>query len=210
MTMLLQGPESYHFNAKITVQGLDRYRSETEIDPTGERLKILSVLNGNKDWFRFGGDPRQPAPDVAALKHTLYLAVIPLTLVPLKSPGFKVESAVNDKIGDRRASTLKVTCPDGEQIKISFDKESGLPVRAVGKAHDLGRLQERPGDYVQRLQGLRGLQDSFPASSSRAKASIASRRSRRSRCWITCRPRPSPLPSRSPIMHTSSPEGRRW
>ncbi len=60
--------------------------------------------------------------------------MIPLTLAPLKSPGFKVESAGDDKIGDRLASTLKVTCPDGEQIKISFDKESGLPVRAAGKA----------------------------------------------------------------------------
>ncbi len=62
MTMLLQGPESYHFSAKITVQGLNRYRSETEIDPTGERLKILSVLDDDRNWFRFGDDPKQPAP----------------------------------------------------------------------------------------------------------------------------------------------------
>ena len=35
------------------------------------------------------------------------------------------------------AVVLKVTCPDGNEIRISFDKISGLPIKAVGKVSTL-------------------------------------------------------------------------
>ena len=58
-------------------------------------------------------------------------------LAPVKGPGFKVETAGEEKVGGQAAVVLKVTCPDGNDIKISFDKESGLPVKAVGRVFTL-------------------------------------------------------------------------
>lgn len=60
-----------------------------------------------------------------------YLYAIPVTLVALKGKGFKCETAGEEKVGDKPAAVLKVTGPDGKDFKLSFDKETGLPVKLV-------------------------------------------------------------------------------
>ena len=140
------------FTGQTTTQGLDRFRSELEVAYLdGTKLKFLSVLNGDKAWHMVGDMALYPDAAVARQKRTVYLAVIPVTLAPVKGPGFKVQAAGEEKVGGRPAVVLKVTCPDGKDITISFDKESGLPVKAVGKVFTLdGRevTQETTyGDY---------------------------------------------------------------
>ena len=144
--------KEHEFTGQTTTQGLDRFRSELEVEfLDGTKLKFLSVLNGDKAWHTVGDMALYPDAAVARLKRTVYLAVIPVTLAPLKGPGFKVQAAGEEKVGGRPAVVLKVTCPDGKDITISFDKESGLPVKAVGKVFTLdGRevTQETTyGDY---------------------------------------------------------------
>ncbi len=73
------------------------------------------------------------ADAVANEKRTIYLQVIPTTIVPLKGKGFKVEAAGEEKVADKPAVVLKVTAPEGKDFKISFDKQSGLPVKLVAK-----------------------------------------------------------------------------
>ena len=140
------------FTGQTTTQGLDRFRSELEVTYLdGTKLKFLSVLNGDKAWHMVGDMALYPDAAVARQKRTVYLAVIPVTLAPVKGPGFKVQAAGEEKVGGRPAVVLKVTCPDGKDITISFDKQSGLPVKAVGKVFTLdGRevAQETTyGDY---------------------------------------------------------------
>ena len=53
--------------------------------------------------------------------------------MPLKGNGFKFEAAGEEKVGDKPAVILKVTGPDGKDFTLSFDKESGLPVKQVAK-----------------------------------------------------------------------------
>ena len=80
-------------------------------------------------------------------KQMVYLMVVPATIVPLKSKSFKVESATDEKINDKPAATLKVTGPDGKDFTLSFDKETGLPVRLVAKVTGW-----RGEEYVQEVQ----------------------------------------------------------
>jgi hypothetical protein len=63
----------------------------------------------------------------------VYLQVIPATLVALKGDGFKLETAGEEKVGDKPAVALKVTPPDGKEFTLAFDKESGLPVKLVAR-----------------------------------------------------------------------------
>jgi hypothetical protein len=135
MNMLFQGPEHVKCTGELTIAGLDRSRSElTMFDSGGEKLRIRSVLNGDNAWLSWGDVPLKPTQHAPGLKRSLYLALIPVTLAPLKDPRFKIEVGGDEKVGDRPAVVLNVTCPDGETIKVSFDKESGLPLKAVGKA----------------------------------------------------------------------------
>jgi hypothetical protein len=70
---------------------------------------------------------------LAGQKRSVYLSVIPVTLVPLKGKGFKLESAGEAKVGDKPAVGIKATAPDGKDFTLYFDKESGLPVKMVAK-----------------------------------------------------------------------------
>jgi hypothetical protein len=53
--------------------------------------------------------------------------------MPLNGPGFKFEAGGEEKVGGQPAVVLKFTFPDGKDMTISFDKQTGLPVKAVGK-----------------------------------------------------------------------------
>jgi hypothetical protein len=156
--------EEHDFTSRTTARGLEHFRSEidihvlnildelkrdgirkddfdkelkelgAEVEELG-KLRILTVLNGDKAWFTAMDYPGKR--DAGKMKRTVYLEVIPVMLAPLKGPGFKVETAGAEKVRDRPVVILKVTCPDGNEIRISFDRESGLPVRAVGKVFTL-------------------------------------------------------------------------
>ncbi len=131
----------HDFTGQTIMQGLDRVRSEVEIEVLGQKHMMLAVLNGDKALQVFGHMPLQPDDAVARLKSSLYLSIIPVTLTPLKGQRFKVGTAGEEKVDGRAAAILKVTCPDGKDFTISFDKESGLPVKAVGKIFTLDGQQ---------------------------------------------------------------------
>jgi hypothetical protein len=124
------------FKSQTTVQGLDHYRSEFEGEFGGNTIKGATVLAGDKGWRSFGDTTELDKEGLANEKRTVYLQIIPMTVLPLKGKDFKVEAAGEDKVGDKPAVVLKVTPPDGKEFKIYFDKESGLPVRTVGKVVD--------------------------------------------------------------------------
>ena len=64
-------------------------------------------------------------------KRRLYLSLVPITVAPLKSKGFKLAATGEEKIGDKPAVGVKVTAPDAKTFTLFFDKESGLPAKLV-------------------------------------------------------------------------------
>ena len=126
--------EDHDIKTQTTVQGLDHFRSEFEGEFGGNTVQGVTVLKGSKGWRKFGENNMEMDDDgVANEKRTVYLAVIPSTLLPLKGKGFKIEPADEEKVGDKPAVGIKVTAPDGKDFKLYFDKESGLPVKLVAK-----------------------------------------------------------------------------
>ena len=128
-TVVFGGNES-DITTEITFKGLDHYRREFGND----QFHGITVLAGDKGWRKIGDNASSIEGDgVANEKRNIYLAVIPITLVPLKNNGFKFEAAGEEKVGEKPAVILKVTGPDGKDFTLSFDKESGLPVKQVAK-----------------------------------------------------------------------------
>jgi outer membrane lipoprotein-sorting protein len=128
-TVVFNGNES-DTTTEVIFKGLDHYRREFGND----QFHGVVVLDGTKGWRKFGDNSSTIEGDaVANEKRTIYLSVIPITLVSLKNNGFKYEAAGEEKVGDKPAVILKVTGPDGKDFTLSFDKESGLPVKQVAK-----------------------------------------------------------------------------
>ena len=100
----------------------------------GNQFKAITVVNGDKGWRKFADNLMEMEADgLAGEKRNFYLMVTSLTLVPLTGTGFKIESAPEEKVGDKAAAGLKVTGPDGKDFKLYFDKETGLPVKQVAR-----------------------------------------------------------------------------
>lgn len=128
-TIVFNGNEN-EMTSEATVKGLDHIRREFGND----QFHGVMVFAGDKGWRKFGDNSSEIEGDaVANEKRSIYLQVIPVTLMPLKGNSFKCEAAGEEKVGDKPAVVVKVTGPDGKDFKISFDKESGLPVRLVAK-----------------------------------------------------------------------------
>ncbi|MGC8639643.1 MAG: hypothetical protein ACP5XB_07160 [Isosphaeraceae bacterium] len=128
----IEGNEN-EFHGESTVQGIDHFHSTFEGEFNGNPFKALTVLCGDKGWRKFGEIQEMNPDAVKNEKRTVYLMVVPTMVVPLKSKDFKVQFAADEKINDKPVATLKVTGPDGKDFTLSFDKESGLPVRMVAR-----------------------------------------------------------------------------
>jgi hypothetical protein len=132
-TITFQGSDN-PFTGQTTVQGLEQSRQEFEGEFGGSTFKGVTVVAGEKGWRDFAGQRMEL--DKEALgneKRTAYLALVPITILPLKGAGFKVEAIGEESIGGKPAVGIKATPPDGKEFRLYFDKESSLPVRLVAK-----------------------------------------------------------------------------
>jgi hypothetical protein len=117
---------------QTTVQGPDHFRQELEGDFGGNKVKGVTVLAGDKGWRKFADNQMDMDKDaVANQKRTIYLTMIPITILPLKGKQFKVEALGEEKIGGKPAVGIKATGPDGKDFKLYFDEASGLPVKLI-------------------------------------------------------------------------------
>ena len=128
------GGNDNEITTESTVQGLDHFRREFEGDFGGNKIKGVTVLAGNKGWRKFGDNQSEMDKDALANEiRTVYLTVIPMTILPLKGKEFKVAAIAEENVEGKPAVGIKVTAPDGKDFRLYFDKESGLPVRMVAR-----------------------------------------------------------------------------
>jgi hypothetical protein len=128
------GGNEMEVKAHTISKGLDHYRRESEAETDQGARKFILVLAGDKGWMKFGDEPREMEGDfLTNSKRNVYLEVLPATLVALKGKGYKLEAVDEQKVDDKPAAGIKVTCSDGKDFTLYFDKESGLPVKLVAK-----------------------------------------------------------------------------
>jgi hypothetical protein len=118
----------------MTIQGLDHVRQEFEGQFNGNTVKGVTLLAGDKGSRHFGDNNNDlDKAGVANQKQTVYLQVIPITMLPLKDKSYKLEGIAEETVDGKPQTGIKVMPADGKEFKIYFDKESGLPVRLVAK-----------------------------------------------------------------------------
>ncbi|HUY33947.1 MAG TPA: serine hydrolase domain-containing protein [Pirellulales bacterium] len=126
------GGNESDFTGQTTIAGLNRFRQEFESEVNGDPIKGVTVLDGDKGWREIGDISMEfDSGGVANEKRSVYLQVVPATLLPLKGNDFQIEAAGEEKVGDADAVVIKVTAPDGKDFKLYFDKTSGLPAKLV-------------------------------------------------------------------------------
>ena len=130
-TINFGGMES-EFSGEWVFQGIDRYKSEFNSEFGGNKFQAVTVFDGKKGWRKFGDTKLEIDENGAATeKRNAYLQLTPQSVWLLKNKDFAVEAAGEEKVGDKPALVVKVTGPDKKDFKLSFDKESGLPLKVV-------------------------------------------------------------------------------
>lgn len=122
------------FTMEAKIDDLTHAKQEFEAEFGGMQVKGITQLDGDKGSRGFN-DMNMDMDDeaIANEKRTIYLQLVPITMVLLKSKDFTVEAAPEEKINDKKAVGLKITGPDKKDFTMYFDAESGLPVRQVAK-----------------------------------------------------------------------------
>ena len=141
------------WTSKADITFNDNTTTSQSRDPPGSRSLPVRVRGGIRRQPVQGRDGPQRRQGLAQVrrqpmeleedalaneKRRVYLEILPSLLVRFKGKGFKLESAGEEKVGDKPAAGIKVTGPDGKDFTLYFDKESGLPVKLVAKVVGFG------------------------------------------------------------------------
>jgi hypothetical protein len=122
------------FNGEATVDGLNRLRQAFEGEFNGEKVKGLTVVDGDKGWRKFGDMASELDKDaIAVAKRSMYLNAASSNPLVLREKGFKVKSIADEKVDGKDAAGIEAVGPDGKDFKLYFDKATGLPVKEVAK-----------------------------------------------------------------------------
>lgn len=90
---------------RSVVQGIDHFRQEFEGDFGGNPVKGVTVLAGDKGWRNFGDNHSELDKDALTnQKRTAYLALIPVTILPLKGKAFTVETIADVDVSGKPAA----------------------------------------------------------------------------------------------------------
>jgi negative regulator of sigma E activity len=114
-----------------TWQGLTCYRADLNIQAGGNNLKELIVFNGNKGWVKNGervNDLPKEIPPFAL--DLIYCSRAPLLLAGLKDKAFQLTPLGEVKVDDKPAIGVRVTHKDRKELRLWFDKEAGLLLKA--------------------------------------------------------------------------------
>jgi outer membrane lipoprotein-sorting protein len=119
----------------LTVAG-NRRRSELSLDLNGNLIPYGRVFNGEKGWIKIGGQVNEmDKAFVREAKEELYTLRVMQLRPLLKDAGFTLSVIGEDKIlneektGDRVIVGVRVVAERRRDVRIWFDKQTGLPAR---------------------------------------------------------------------------------
>ncbi len=115
------------YTGSYAVQWPDRFRMEIH-------GVFTMVINGDQGWMKSDKGTEEMAKDVVAARARDHKAGWVTTLIPLKNKAFKLSSLPEAKVGDQPVRGVVVRRKDYPDVKLFFDKKTGLLLRSEYKS----------------------------------------------------------------------------
>jgi hypothetical protein len=136
-----------------------QFRNARTMRVSGKPWHITQVLDGDRGWLNENGVTSQAEERTLAgwreQAHAHYLA----TLTPLLAAdkGYELAALDEVKINGRAAQGIKVSCKGHREVRLWFDRESGLLVRKDFQAREGGKeaVQEEVFSDFKEFDGLK-------------------------------------------------------
>ena len=140
-TLILRG-QTTPFVAEITTQLPSKKKDIIETNNGGDKHTIRHIINGNKVYITVDGRaiPADPA-QLAEIRSGLELERAKRLLPLLNDKSYQLAVLEEIKVNDRPAVGVGVTGRGRKEMRLYFDKEYGLLVRAENRLGD-GKSKE--------------------------------------------------------------------
>jgi hypothetical protein len=138
------GTNEVPFTAETFLQLPDKVKIVINYQSDGAKSTLVQVANGNKGWYKLNGDV-EPLDEqtLAETKETLYVdRVTRLTVLLKDRDAFKLSAVEETKVNGKPAAGVKVTSKGHRDVRLYFDKESGLLVKTERRAFDTNTRKE--------------------------------------------------------------------
>lgn len=128
---------------ETTVNMPSQCRSVTKITVGMKTNTVVQILNGNDVIVTVDGQPQKTVPEsaIAEMRDTLHLDHI-VRLAPLvsdKNKTFQLAALDDSKVNDKPAAGVKVSTKGRADVKMYFDKDSGLLVKTEHVVEEGGK-----------------------------------------------------------------------
>ncbi|HTU22781.1 MAG TPA: hypothetical protein VMG10_32370 [Gemmataceae bacterium] len=135
-TLVIQG-HTTPFVAETTMQLPSKYKHVIETNSGGDKHTILQIINGSKVYITLDGraipaDPSQLAEIRSGLELERAKRLLPL----LEDKSYQLAVVEELKVNDRPAVGIRITGRGRREMRLYFDKEFGLLVRAENRLGD--------------------------------------------------------------------------
>lgn len=134
----------------ITWQGWDQYRFNGAVEAGGNTKNALIVINGDKGWIKdLDSNKVDEAPkDAVPLIVEVFAALrMPQMLSALLDKEIKLSPLGEVKIGERATLGVTVARKDRKDVRLFFDKETGLPAKSEVQVTD-PRGMEKSFEFI--------------------------------------------------------------
>jgi len=135
------------FADEIHLQLPDRFRINLVMGSGDQKARFLLVVNGDKGWQSTGGMSMELGKErLEELLEEAYVFSL-TTYLPLKKDNvFELATLPEIKVNDQPAVGVKVARKGRPDVKLHFDKQSGLLVRIERRAREGGVLVDK--EYI--------------------------------------------------------------
>src|SRR5262249_8962535 len=107
-------------------------RFKTVLRVQGDRsVTLVQVLNGDSAWVTVDGQPQKVEPTALAEMHNAFAGQRALRLVALLQDRTLMLTLLPEaRVNDRPADVVRVVGRDQKDLRLYFDRETGLLVKA--------------------------------------------------------------------------------
>ena len=132
-TLVIQG-HTTPFVAETIMQLPSKYKHIIETNNGGDKHTVVHIINGNKIYITVDGRAIQADPgQLAEIRSGLELERAKRLLPLLEDKSYQLAVQEEIKVNDRPAVGVRVTGRGRKEMRLYFDKEYGLLVRAENR-----------------------------------------------------------------------------
>jgi hypothetical protein len=112
-------------------QGMSQYRIDADVQVEGKQFKAVLVFNRDNAWIK-KGDNTKDGPDgvLPFIQNIFYAGRMPQLLPALSDQPYKLAPFGEVLVGTQAATGLLISHPDRKDLRLFFDKTTGLPIKS--------------------------------------------------------------------------------